>query len=488
MTSHQRRLLGLGLVATAGAGLLALTSVLHAGFAYGQAPDADSPAPMPPITPDLNYADVMGGSGTPIPSIGYLDSVARGYLTPNFSDITSANNNLAGVFTPEGLYPLTGIKSLPLDTSVPEGLSILNTTINEQIPQLSVGNELVVLGYSQSAIIASLEMENLANPAITPNPPSPDQLAFVLLGDPMNPNGGLLERFDGLLLPSLGLDFYGATPPDTSYSTNIYTLEYDGYADFCQYPLDLPCDLNAFAGIEFVHPDYPSIDPSTLPPGEVIELDGSGTDATNYYLILQDNLPLLDPLRSIPFVGNPLADLIQPDLTYIVNLGYGDPDFGYSTTPANIATPFGFLPALSDFAKLPGLLVDGTQQGFTQFVNDITGGFSALGSTLPSLLDFASGPAAALSTASPADVLGSLNDIVNALTSASAAAYATLLPTADIANALLTSMPLYDANLFVDNLLAGDPIDAIGLPIAADTALLTLAAGFEYDVLAALIP
>lgn len=59
-----------------------------------------------------------------------------------------------------------------------------------------------------------------------------------------------------------------------------------------------------------------------------------------------------------------------------------------------------------------------------------------------------------------------------------------MLPTADIANALLTSMPLYDANLFVSSLLADDPIDALGLPVAADTALLTLAGGFEFTVIA----
>jgi hypothetical protein len=44
------------------------------------------------------------------------------------------------------------------------------------------------------------------------------------------------------------------------------------------------------------------------------------------------DLPLLDPLRGIPVIGNPLADLVQPDLRVIVDLGYGD---GY----ANVPTP-----------------------------------------------------------------------------------------------------------------------------------------------------
>jgi hypothetical protein len=40
-------------------------------------------------------------------------------------------------------------------------------------------------------------MENLANPTLNPNPPSANQLGFTLLGNPMNPNGGLLARFPG---------------------------------------------------------------------------------------------------------------------------------------------------------------------------------------------------------------------------------------------------------------------------------------------------
>lgn len=124
-------------------------------------------------------------------------------------------------------------QSLPLNTSVSQGIQILDFNIKNTLANPPVGVQSVaVLGYSQSAIIASLEMRNLMNPLLNPTPPAPDQLGFTLLGNPMNPNGGLLARFPGLSLPSLGLDFYGATPPDTPYPTNIYTLQYDGFASF----------------------------------------------------------------------------------------------------------------------------------------------------------------------------------------------------------------------------------------------------------------
>ncbi len=117
----------------------------------------------------------------------------------------------------------------------------------------------------------------------------------------------------------------------------------------------------------------------------------------------------------------------------------------------------------------------------------------SLGS-LTSLLDPSSGtasassmlsnPLAALSaTASdPASLVTDFVNAVNALSGAVSTAYGTLLPTADFVNALLTTVPAYDVSLFLDNL--SNPINAIGLPIAADTGLVTLVAGFEFLVLA----
>jgi PE-PPE domain len=388
---------------------------------------------------------------------------------------------------------------------VAQGLTILDNAIKQQI---ATGNSVSVLGYSQSAIISSLEMRNLMNPALNPNPPLPNQLAFTLLGDPMNPNGGLLERFAGLSLPSLGLDFYGATPPNTPYGTNIYTLQYDGFADFPRYPINLLSDLNAFAGIYYVHGTYPQINPAALPPGDTMTLlPGSadlpgGTGATNYWMITEPNLPILNPVRAIPMIGNPIADLIQPDMTYLVNWGYGDPNFGYSTSPANVPTPFGVFPPLSATTSLPGLLVNGAQTGANAFVHDIT---TMSPPSLPSLSLGSGGgtggggglglPTGLTSLASPTGLIQTFESgnttVADFISNAAAQSYAVLLPTADIANALLISVPAYDVNLFiagVQQAFSGDPVNgliyAFGAPLAADTALATLAGGFEVEVIA----
>jgi hypothetical protein len=78
----------------------------------------------------------------------------------------------------------------------------------------------------------------------------------------------------------------------------------------------------------------------------------------------------------------------------------------------------------------------------------------------------------------------------NTVSAVASDAYGTLLPTADIVNALLTTVPAYDVNLFLSGIqqaINGDPVGglvyAFGAPLAADTALFTLFTGFELRVL-----
>jgi PE-PPE domain-containing protein/PE family protein len=435
--------------------------------------------PTIPVAANL----IMTGSGTATPSPTYINNVVSRYLT-QFT-LPPGVNPLA-VSTAEGLYPYTGVKDLTLNISLARGVTELDNAIRLALP-IPAGGPISVLGYSQSSIIASLEMPKLIAEGYTPG-----QILFNLLGDPANPNGGLIARFPGLDLPSLGLTFGTSTPSDL-FPTNVYTLEYDGFADFPRYPINFLSDLNALAGIVFIHGTYPTLSAAQL--GQAFLLPGSeslGTpnSLTDYYMIPTQNLPLLTPLRALPLIGNPLADLIQPDLKAIVNWGYGDPNYGFSTSPANVQTPFGFLPPLSATTALGPLLVSGTQQGVNAFVSDLsnilpsaqaTGNAALSALTLPS--------SAAIPTTLP-DLISTIQaantNFVGTLTSDFSTAYATLLPTADIATAVAVSIPSYDVNLFLDGIneaVTGNPIqglmDAFGRPIAADVGLVTLAGGFE---------
>ncbi|MHA7653305.1 PE family protein [Mycobacterium sp. ML4] len=458
-----------------------------AGFAYAETEVANTAtiAATPLNGPTVSL--VMGGSGNALPDGEYMTNVLN-FATPQFGSTVGR-----ALFTPEQLYPLTGEKSLVLNTSVSQGVTMLHRAILDQIAQ---GNSVVVNGYSQSAIISSLEMRQLAG---MPGAPMADRLGFVLLADPMNPNGGLLSRFAGLAAPSLGLDFFGATPSDTIYPTSIYTHEYDGFADFPRYPLNFVSDLNAVAGIALVHTDTPLINPQTLPPGDLVQLPTSPgySGNTSYYMIISHHLPLLAPVRAIPVVGPALADLVEPNLTTIVNLGYGDSHYGYSTSPADVPTPFGLFPAV-DPVQLTGDLVLGTQQGFNTATTTFMSQPPATPLDLSGLGTFRTraplpAPPPELLTTSPTEFISDLQAansyLANSFTEVTSRTYATLLPTVDIANAALTTLPSYNLNLFVDGIeqaVNGDPmglVNAIGYPIAADVGLLGVGAGLEGLVL-----
>jgi hypothetical protein len=505
MSSRTRRWSGFGLVASAAAGVLAMTATMHPASARADGEDIGL---------------VIGASGVPIPGADYVAASDFQYLdnpyTNLYPDLTffgatstvpsDINFYGQGVFTPEGLYPLTGAGvhqlylNYPTDadgfpdqsSSVGQGITILeNLVASDQ----SAGNASTIFGYSQSSTIASYVMQQL-DPDGTPQTGALDP-QFLLVADPSNPNGGALERFAGfetlsgdkvsdpLSLPSLGFVFNSATPSD-DYVTNIYTLEYDGFADFPRYPLNFLSDLNAFLGIATLHGTYlngadPSLGsgPSAEEIANAILLPGSAADGTtdsltNYYMI--DETPPL--VAALP---KALQDLLGPDLTYLINLGYGDGSLGYSVdadSPADVATPFGLFPDVSLSSVLSTLATD-TETGITALENDPTAWTSLLepglsGQTLTELLS-----ALGADAANPA---ASFTDLVNAISSAASAAYSTLLPLTDIGNALLTSLPAYDLSLFTDNLSNGDLIDAIGLPIAADTGMDTLFAGFAVAV------
>ena len=274
MSGRRLRWLGLGLVTTAGAGVLGLSAMMNPASAHADGEDIGL---------------VIGGTELPIPGPAYVGAADELYLengpggVPTYPDITTfyqatpATDGFGnGLFTPEGAYPLFGggvqqlFYNYPLNadglagpsTSVGQGASILESTI---LGNQAAGDASTVFGYSQSSTLSGVTMQ-LLDPNNTPQT-GPLDPQFLLIADPNNPNGGLFERFNGfetmsghstvdqLNLASLGIAFNGATPSD-DYVTNIYSLEYDGFTDFPRYPLNFLSDLNAFLGIEDLHGTY----------------------------------------------------------------------------------------------------------------------------------------------------------------------------------------------------------------------------------------
>jgi hypothetical protein len=340
MAGRFRWLVG-GLLASASASLLTLTSMLNTALAF-----ADD---------DGNIALIMGGTGlqggtqpSGLPTDDFVTGVVSRYIDPAepffsgqpvFSGFTPVP-----LATPEQDAPSVG--TLTLAQSIAQGVTDLNTAIT----QTYAGDDLVVLGYSQSATVATLEMDALATSGQGPNPAD---LQFVLLGDSNNPESGQSALESGI-----------ATPPDTPYPTDIYTIQYDGIGDFCQYAINLLCDVNAGLGMEYVHLTYATLTPEQL--ASAVELPTSpgyyaDGGVTHYFLIPSQTLPLLEPLQqleqAVPAlqpVIQPFIDLTQPDLTYLVDLGYEDP----YTTYANVLATTSLFPDVNPITFADNLIQD----------------------------------------------------------------------------------------------------------------------------------
>jgi hypothetical protein len=136
-----------------------------------------------------------------------------------------------------------------------------------------------------------------------------------------------------------------------------------------------------------------------------------------------------------------------------------------------LSTPFGLFPTNIDLGDVLTALGNGVEQGWNDFINDL--------GSLPSLPE---------ALANSASVLDTFAGGVNAFSADLSTLYSTLLPITDLVNAMLTTLPAYNISLFAQELAAGDPLDALLMPLAADTGLVTAGIGIgALSVLSALM-
>jgi PE-PPE domain len=278
------------------------------------------------VNEDLGW--IMGGTDNPTPDQDYLSSVESLYLGQY------SGYNFEGLETPEQFCPIECLASQPdlgFGDSVNAGVGDLNSTI---VPALQAGNDVAVLGYSQSATIATVDMNDLIND--TPAGVNLGDLHVTLLGDPNSAIGGILDRFpflDGVgafslspepqHIPFLDIPLGLESTPLNGIDTDVYMGEYDGWADFPSDPSNIFADINALIGIETVHPYYP--DPTAgvnLDVNNVIDLGKIGD--TNFFAI-----PAPLPTLAFMFDGGPAGqffyDSFSPFATLVDDWGYGNP-------------------------------------------------------------------------------------------------------------------------------------------------------------------
>ena len=266
----------------------------------------------------LKAVDALIMTGTDMHNVNpaWVDMAVHHFIEPALGgDYTGIP-----VTTPEEFWPFGGIWDETIDDSVEAGVTALNSVVAETIARHAESEDpsapIVVFGYSQSAIIVTLEKRRLQQAAAQGQAPPP--LSFVVIANPNRPNGGINERFAGLRLP--GWTFSGATPTDTWFPTVDVVRQYDPFADFPLYPLNAFALANAFLGLFYAH-DYGQVTLNQTDPGyksgTVVEQHGD----TTYYFIPAEHLPLLQPLYDLDF-PHQLLDTIEPVLRVLVELGY----------------------------------------------------------------------------------------------------------------------------------------------------------------------
>lgn len=310
---------------------------------YGVIPKGPQPFPVPT---NSSVALLMGGTGLPFLGTNTINQVMNLYMP--------SGSIAAPIWTPEQWWPLTPwVGGLTINQSMAQGLALFDSALRTE---LAAGNNVTVFGPSQGAAIATMEIRNL----MAQGSPFVNQLSFVLEGNPNQPNGGIFERLVGAYIPLMDAYGNGVTPPNSPYHTIMYQNQYDGVAHFPRYPLNVVSDANAFMGFMLGAHDYVDF-PSTA--GNIQLPTSPGyTGNTTYYFRLTQDLPLVQPLRTIPFLSNVIpglnpfqqftnavADLIQPDLRVLVDMGYGSYEYADIPTPASlisIPNPAAIIPAL----------------------------------------------------------------------------------------------------------------------------------------------
>ena len=329
MTPWTARGLGLGLLAGA-------CACLNAAPAW-----ADEAVTVPPDYTAL----VLGHAFLPQPDPAYMQEVIDTYVNPTYTVV----GDPVSVYTPETDF----------GSGLTQGVTDLDAVIQQQLLANPDAN-LVIAGYSMSTSIQTQEMINLA----AAGAPDTDGLKFVLAENLNSPDGGIFTR-----LPGIGGVTLPATPADIPYTTDIYSIEYSGASDFPQYANNIYADLNAVDGYIDLHPYLLTGWPAYFNPdelaGAVAQPTSDADVATSYFLIPTQDLPLLEGLRGAPGAPSAFADLIQPDMRVLVDLGYN------WTGDADVVTPAQWTSPDIDMTAIDSYLAAGADQGMIAALVDL---------------------------------------------------------------------------------------------------------------------
>lgn len=337
-----------------------------------------APAVVSSATAHATTAVIMGPTFMPDPAADpdYLRVVAQNFIGST-TNCTISNCTLIPLSTPAEFWPITGLDDLTFNESITTGLQLLTAELEAQIAAAAT-EPVVFFGNSQSATLLTLAKRTLADLA----PVDKSRLLFVLLANPNRPNGGLLGRAAQTSDPTANATAPGTvaavtTPTDTGISTIDITFQYDAVADYPAYPSNFLSVLNTLAGAR-IH----SGSTTTLNGYTEAELAAAISDPANrqiygdtmYITIPAKSLPLVDLLRTfgaengLSNLTTPIANLIEPTMRLLVELGYDRTSYGQ-------AQPFGPLPTNNQL-QLDALTTAAASAGLDAVISALKQGVS----------------------------------------------------------------------------------------------------------------
>src|SRR6478752_5389246 len=196
----------------------------------------------------LTNAYVMGGTLTPTPDQAFIDMAVDDFINPTVNPKLPPMHGIPVTYPGSaGIVP----GSPTINESVRIGVSNLDAAIAAQ--QLATpGQPIVVFGYSRSTVVSMIEKANLEERKAKGEPVP--NVTFVGIGVGNRPHGGIATYLQGVTIPIVDFSFNGPAPTDPThgFTTVDIAREYDGLADFPQYPINLLADLNALLGVIFV--------------------------------------------------------------------------------------------------------------------------------------------------------------------------------------------------------------------------------------------
>lgn len=236
----------------------------------------------------------------------------------------------------DAAFPGLGLDGPSIGASVDQGAGNTIETVRRDGPG-------TVLGLSEGAMVVNAVQARLA---ADPNAPPPDQLSFAVFGDPIGQHafgeGWLRRNFAvGEVVPSL--EFRIPAPVESQYDTYSFVSPYDSIADWPDRTDNWMALANSIAGLATGHTAVAFTNPSNVPARNIRTTVNSRGGKTTTFMIPQQHLPLVMPLK---YLGvdegtlNRLDAILQPmvDSAYVRN---DDP----ATAPITVDPVNGYDPA-----------------------------------------------------------------------------------------------------------------------------------------------